>query len=62
MEVTINIDDQHKERVEKAFKSSFPSIKAGIESFVIGIVARYEQSAKQAEIKQEPDPEIIVKE
>jgi|TARA_Y100000310_G_scaffold340614_1_gene437071 hypothetical protein len=59
MEIKINISDEHKERVETAFKSSFPSVEKGIESFVVGYVARFEQAQKQSEIQQQPDPAII---
>ena len=59
MQITVNINDEHKARVEAAFKANFPSIERGIESFVISYVARFEQAQKQAEIQQQPDNSII---
>jgi len=62
MKVTIEIQDEQKERVEAAFKATFPSVEKGLENFVIGFVARYEQAKKQAAIQQEPDDSIIAAE
>jgi hypothetical protein len=59
MKITIDINDKQKDRVLEAFTATFPSIEKGLENFIIGFVARYEQAKKQAEIKQEPDETII---
>ena len=64
MQITINVNDAHTERVKASFSANFPDVEKpvekGLENFIVAFVARFEQAQKQSQIQQEPDTDIIV--